>query len=78
MAMDPRIPDEHEYFEFVISKSEGVQKIKWYVNDTLVGITQEPFYHWKLTKGAFNAYAEIIKEIEDEPITTNEVNYQVF
>ena len=78
MAMDPRIPDEHEYFEFVISKSEGVQKIKWYVNDTLAGITQDPFYHWKLSKGEFNAYAEITMEKEDEPVITNVVNYQVF
>ena len=78
MAMDPRIPDEHEYFEFAVSKTTGIQQVKWYVNDTLVGITQAPFFHWKLVKGEFKAYAEILMEQEDEPIITNAAGYQVF
>ena len=78
MAMDPRIPDEHEYFEFEVRKTTGIQQVKWYVNDTLVGITQAPFFHWKLAKGEFKAYAEILMEQEDEPIITNAASYQVF
>ena len=78
MAMDPRIPDGNEYFEFAIREDAGIQQVKWYVNDSLAGITRYPFYHWKLSKGEFNAYAEIFMEKSDEPVITNVVDFQVF
>jgi penicillin-binding protein 1C len=39
LAMDPRIPDDQEYFEFAVAGNNGIEFVDWYVNEQFVGRT---------------------------------------
>lgn len=77
LAMDPRIPDDHEYFEFTLSEMENIERVRWFVNNKLAATTKMPHYHWKLSRGKFSAYAEVFLMKDDRPVTTRAVEYQV-
>lgn len=77
LAMDPRIPDEYEYFEFALSDVPGVEKVKWFVNDKLVAVTDKPTYDWKLSRGLFHSRAEVFLHGRSKPVVTEEVEYRV-
>ena len=51
LAMDPRIPDEAEYFEFALNRGEDVAAVTWYINARPVATTAQPTWQWKLGKG---------------------------
>ncbi|MBL1141030.1 MAG: penicillin-binding protein [Proteobacteria bacterium] len=77
MAMDPRIQDDHEYFEFKLTEINNVENIRWYVNGEKVGETANNIFHWKLHRGKFVAYAEVLVKGENMPIITENVSYKV-
>jgi len=77
LAMDPRIPDDHEYFEFSLSDSHAVERVRWFVNEKLVATTTSPTYLWKLSRGKFSTYAEVLLVNDDQPVKTGTVQYQV-
>ncbi|WP_020407270.1 transglycosylase domain-containing protein [Hahella ganghwensis] len=77
MAMDPRIPDDSEYFEFALNNIANVESVKWYINDELVATTSKPNYNWQLSKGEFRTKAEVTITGEAEPVVTEEVEYRV-
>ena len=77
LAMDPRIPDNSEYFEFALSKMTGIKQVKWFINGQQVAVTQKPEYQWKLSRGSFTTYAEVTLENPDQVVTTESVSYQV-
>jgi len=77
MAMDPRIPDDHEYFEFKLTDVDGIKRVNWFVNNKLVGTTDNNTYLWKLTKGKFIGKAEVWLEGGNAPFVTETVAYMV-
>jgi len=77
MAMDPRIPDEYEYFEFKLTDIGNIKKVDWFVNDRLVGTTDTNVYQWKLAKGDFVGKAEVWLKGKDVPVVTETVAYKV-
>lgn len=77
LAMDPRIPDEHEYFEFALTEREDIKNVRWYVNDKLIAVTDGPKYNWKVSKGKYKTRAEIILDGNDSIIITTVVEYRV-
>ncbi len=77
LAMDPRIPDASEYFEFAITDDDHIKTVNWYINNKLIASTGQPTYHWKLSKGTFSTQAEVIFNDERKPVMTERVEYKV-
>ncbi len=76
LAMDPRIPDDKEYFEFTLNHWQNIQRVNWFLNDQLIAKTSVPFYRWLMAKGEFNLYARV-ELAEQEDRRTPRVNFQV-
>jgi penicillin-binding protein 1C len=81
LAMDPRIPDESEFFEFSLSCPQEVANkighVTWIVNGKSIGFSQKPEFLWPVTKGAYTAEAVIHLTGENTPIRTKAVVFQV-
>ena len=77
LAMDPRIPDDHEYFQFALTDIPNLGKVCWFVNGQPISVTARPTYDWKLSRGEFTMRAEVFLEGRDAPVTTEEVAYRV-
>lgn len=77
LAMDPRIPDEYEYFEFALTERKDIKNVRWYVNDKLIAITKGPKYNWKVAKGSYKTRAEIQLDGKHSFIKTAEIEYRV-
>lgn len=77
LAMDPRIPDEHEFFEFALSQKNGIKRVDWYINDQLASSTKTTTFNWKLKKGKFTTHAAIHLHDTHTPLMTEKVHYQV-
>lgn len=77
LALDPRIPDEHEFFEFGLTPVSGLKQVRWYVNDQLVGKSETPTFAWPLSKGSFRVRAEVLIEDKTDLFRTDEVFYSV-
>lgn len=77
LALDPRIPDEHEFFEFAINPVAGVKQVRWYVNDQLVGKSEKTTFAWPLSKGTFRARAEVFFDDKTDSCLTDAVLYTV-
>lgn len=77
LAMDPRIPDEHEYFEFAITEVQGIKNVRWFVNNKLIATTDGPKYNWKVSKGEYKTRAEVLLVGKDSIIKTAEIEYRV-
>jgi len=77
LAMDPRIPDESEYFEFSLNRNDGVVAVQWYVDHEPVATTASPRYAWKLARGEHSAYARVTMADATAPLRTEVVHYKV-
>lgn len=77
LAMDPRIPDEHEYFEFALTEGKDIKNVRWFVNDKLIAITKGSKYNWKVAKGNYKTRAEILLNGADSFIKTSAIEYRV-
>ncbi|MDH3762711.1 MAG: transglycosylase domain-containing protein [Gammaproteobacteria bacterium] len=77
LAMDPRIPDQHEYFEFAVSDRADIAEVRWFVNDQLVGATSGATYSWKVARGQYRARAEVRLTGSAPVIETETVSYRV-
>ena len=77
IAMDPRIPDDSEYFEFELAATGGVKKINWYVNHQLVGSTASKKILWQVERGNFVAHAVVWRVGEAKPLRTDSVPFRV-
>ena len=61
MAMDPRIPDRDEAFEFVVSGVGPQDRVEWHLNGKRLGVTQGGRYLWPLEPGTHLVHAHVIK-----------------
>jgi penicillin-binding protein 1C len=59
LAMDPRIPDDHESFMFILSDVPGNSKVEWYVDDKLAAVTNSGDYLWPVSKGSHTVMAKV-------------------
>ena len=75
LAMDPRIPDQHEMFMFSLSTAEALSSVRWYVNDEFVGDTIGPEYLWSLRRGTHTVHADV--EIDAAVVRTQPVVFVV-
>jgi len=62
IAMDPRIPDEYEAFEFNLAGVTAKEIVDWRVDNVNVGKTQGGKYLWPLKKGKHTVMATIWKD----------------
>ncbi len=61
MAMDPRIPDRDEAFEFVVSGVGPQDRVEWRLDGKRLGVTQDGRYLWPLGPGTHLVHAHVIK-----------------
>lgn len=59
MAMDPRIPDDHEAFLFKLSGVPDNSLVDWYVDDKLIATTSSDQYLWPMSRGSHTAMAKV-------------------
>jgi penicillin-binding protein 1C len=61
MAMDPRIPDRDEAFEFVVSGVGPHDRVEWRLDGRCLGVTQGGRYLWQLEPGTHLVHAHVVK-----------------
>ena len=77
IAVDPRIPDEAEYFKFELVSSGGVDRVDWYLNGKLSASTSSENMLWQVARGEFQAHALVWQSGDDIPVKTEIVNFSV-
>jgi penicillin-binding protein 1C len=77
LAMDPRIPDDHEAFQFQISNLPENASISWYVDGKPAATTRTGSFMWPLSRGSHLAMAKIWPEDLKTPIETASVGFVV-
>ena len=69
LAMDPRIPDDHEAFEFVIEGVKETERVEWMLNGKRIARTRGGRYLWPVTQGKHLLKAEAYKNGSSRPKT---------
>jgi penicillin-binding protein 1C len=77
LAMDPRIPDDLEAFEFMLEGLEEAHRIDWYVDGRLVQTGTNDTYLWQLKRGAHVAWARVWRQAEGPGELAPAVNFIV-
>ena len=62
LAMDPRIPDDKEAFEFLVAGLNKGDSIKWIIDSVPVGGNPDGKYLWSLKKGAHQVRATVMRD----------------
>jgi penicillin-binding protein 1C len=77
MAMDPRIPDDHEAFSFKLSGVPDNSSVDWYVDDKLIATTSSDHYLWPVSRGNHTAMAKVRSYAHDNISETSLVRFIV-
>jgi len=77
MAMDPRIPDDHEAFEFQLNREEGIEGVIWYVDGHKAGHSTGARYLWLMQRGDHQVQARILLSGQTEPVPSQVVRFVV-
>jgi penicillin-binding protein 1C len=77
LAMDPRIPDDLEAFEFLLEGFEDARHIEWYVDGRAVHSGRTGVYLWPLTRGDHVAWAKVWRHPDDGAYLTPAVTFSV-
>jgi penicillin-binding protein 1C len=77
MAMDPRIPDADEAFEFQLNHGAGIQKVDWLLNGRLIARTAEPTFLWPLQRGRHTLQARVWPQHQARPTESQTVHFMV-
>lgn len=77
LAMDPRIPDDHESFMFILSGVRDNSRVEWYVDDRLEAVTESEKYLWPMSKGNHTVMAKIFSEDNKQKSETQDVAFLV-
>jgi len=59
LAMDPRIPDDHEAFEFVIDGAMDTDQVEWVLNSKHIANTKGGRYLWPVERGQHRLQATL-------------------
>lgn len=76
MAIDPRIPDQLEAFEFSLNQHEKIKKVDWYVDGVLIASTDTEKYLWSMVRGKHVVKADVLLNDGDQRETPT-VNFTV-
>jgi penicillin-binding protein 1C len=76
LAMDPRIPDDHEAFQFQMANLPENASVNWYV-DGKSAATTTGTYLWPLSKGPHRAMAKVWTADSESPVETASVKFMV-
>lgn len=77
IALDPRIPDASEYFEFELSGIGKIKRVDWYVNNEFLSTTTAGRLQWQVARGIFETYAVVWQQQNELPLRTSTVTYRV-
>ena len=77
LAMDPRIPDDHEYFRFSLSGVAANSKVEWHIDNKLTAVTESGDYLWPMSKGSHTVMARIFSEDDKQKSETQNVEFLV-
>jgi penicillin-binding protein 1C len=77
MAMDPRIPDKQEAFEFQLNHAAGIQRVDWLLNGRLIGRTTAPTLLWRLQRGRHALQARVWPQHHAMPVESQIVHFVV-
>jgi penicillin-binding protein 1C len=81
LAMDPRIPDDHEAFALILSDSPLNEKdsVQWLMDDEVIGTTPAKIrqFLWPVKRGTHNAQARIQQPGSDQLLVTPAVTFYV-
>ena len=77
LAMDPRIPDDHEAFQFKMANLPENSTVDWYVDGKLAATTPTRNYLWPLSRGPHRAMARVWISHTNLPVETAWVNFMV-
>ena len=77
LAMDPRIPDNHEAFQFQMANLPENATVDWYVDGKLLATTPTRNYLWPLARGTHLAMARVWTPDDASPMETARVNFMV-
>jgi penicillin-binding protein 1C len=77
MAMDPRIPDVEEAFEFQLNHGAGIQKVHWLLDGRLIAQTAEPTLLWPLQRGSHELQARVWPRHRAVPEESQMVHFTV-
>ena len=77
LAMDPRIPDHHEAFQFQMANLPEGSMVNWYVDGKHAATTPSRNFLWPLSKGSHRAMARVWSSGINSPMETDWVNFMV-
>jgi penicillin-binding protein 1C len=81
LAMDPRIPDDHEAFALILSDSSLNEKdsVQWLMDGEVIGTTPAEIrqFLWPVKRGTHNAQARIQQIDSDKLLVTPAVTFYV-
>ncbi|MCP4576602.1 MAG: penicillin-binding protein 1C [Deltaproteobacteria bacterium] len=77
LAMDPRIPDHHEAFQFQMANLPEGSTVNWYVDGKHAATTLSRNFLWPLSKGSHRAMAKVWISGTNSPMETDWVNFMV-
>jgi penicillin-binding protein 1C len=77
LALDPRIPDEFEAFEFALSRTSEGGRVEWILDGEVVAATSGPTWLWPLRRGEHVLSARLHGSMEEPPVDTREVRFTV-
>lgn len=77
LAMDPRIPDDNEAFEFLVQAPVTVTRVQWQVNGRPAGESAGSRFVWPLQRGEHRLRARVWQAGSDRPVETEEVPFTV-
>lgn len=61
MAMDPRIPDNREAFEFTLNQAGNIKQVSWFLDGALLAHTPSVKLLWPLQRGEHTLLASVRK-----------------
>jgi penicillin-binding protein 1C len=77
LAMDPRIPDDHESFMFSLSGVPDNSKIEWYIDNKLTAVTESGDYLWPMSRGNHTVMAKVYTQDNNQKSETQDVAFLV-
>ena len=77
LAMDPRIPDDHEAFQFQMANLPENAMVDWIVDGRLTATTSTRNYLWPLSRGMHRVMAKVWTSYATSPMETASVNFIV-
>jgi penicillin-binding protein 1C len=77
LALDPRIPDDLEAFEFALSRPPERGDVEWILDGEVVASTSGPTWLWPLRRGEHVLFARLRGSMEDSAVETGEVRFTV-